>query len=150
MEQISLFFTSTFGHLGELVTRDGAFVQIRLSQEGESRLGKTFAAWQTNGVSKRKDVIKIGKDGFTQIVAEEQILPKSAGFFSAVWEWARREKILMVTCNTQPLECWERILKLPLSNQERYAMVSAASRLPATDIAQWMFALDDAAHAIKA
>lgn len=150
MEQVSLLFTSAAVYLGELVTRDGSFMQMQLSQEGESRLGSMLAEWQTHGVPKRKDVIKIGKDGFTQILAEERVLPRSERFLSAVWEWARREDILMVTCDERILECWERILKMPLSDQERYAMVYAASRLPAADIAQWIFALDEAAHAVKA
>lgn len=150
MERISLLFTSTAGHLGELVTRDGSFVQMRLSQEGESRLGKTLAEWQTHGAPKRKDLLKVETDGVTQILAEEKILPRSPQFLSAVQDWARREDVLIVACDKNVLECWERMLKLPLSDHERYAMVYAASRLPAADIAQWMFALDEAAQAVKA
>ena len=149
MESVSLMFDPQSHHVGEVVTRGGALVQIRLTHAGEAAIGENVEGWQTRGVP----VIRVEReqrtDGPSSVLKEERVPAHSSGFFSAMSAWLAFQRYHILTLESETLECWERMLHLPLSSSERFAMIYAVCKLPSADIRRWMKALDDAMHAVE-
>ena len=143
-----LIFDHDGSYFGELHTRGGAFVSVVFSDAGEKRMSEELREWQTHGVMLLREAVQMRADDAACIMYEDRIPLRSTGCMSAIVKWADLHRIRLVCLSRHAATLWEKMLTLPLTDLERYSLISAASRLPVSDIPGWSVALDQAVHAV--
>ncbi|MBP9864730.1 hypothetical protein KBC54_04795 [Patescibacteria group bacterium] len=143
-----LIFDHDGSYFGELHTRGGAFVSVAFSDAGEQRMSAELREWQTHGVVLVREALQLRADDAACIIYEDRVPLRHPGCLNAIAKWADHHRIRLICLMPQMVVLWEKMLTLPLTDIERYAMVSAASRLPVSEISGWSTALDQATHAV--
>ncbi|GEM_PF-1509025 len=147
---ITLLFSHEAVYLGELVTRDGALRHVVLTQAGEQVIGGYVQQWQTRGVPVFKGITKQVQDGKNEFIAyREYVNLRDATFLSAIKEWAISHQIQVHDIAEPILPLWERLLRLPLENGERFRFLIAIEKTPASRLPAWFELLKSAEEAAQ-
>ncbi len=144
-----LIFDAIGEHLGDVSVVDGALAHASLNADGERILGSAFESWQTQGIPSLRDVLIESPSESTDVMVEVRVMPREQGFRPALVHWLLSKRYRVIDLPDAIVPAWEKMLSLPLSPTERFAMLSALVRLPPEEIPKWMVALDEARKVVE-
>ncbi|MEN9557892.1 MAG: hypothetical protein RL141_261 [Candidatus Parcubacteria bacterium] len=140
-----LLFTRFAEPLGEIHLKDGAFVQAAFTARGEQVFGTVLNDWQVHGIPVFRHpashvATHTDSDGFTL----HRVQPRDAGFGDALQEWCSQHTITVVVLSSRlHLECWQKLLRMPILAADRLAMLVVIARASADDLIAWQQFLSD-------
>ncbi len=135
-DSMLLLFDAKHRYLGEVTLSDnGALLSIFLTVKGDEEIGPTVAMWQTKGIPVRQNVNGTAQLNETFFV--ERIQPRAPGFKHAVLAWARESKIAVIDLEDKLMQYWETLLRLPLTESERFAYLIGVCRTSEQKLQEW-------------
>lgn len=145
---VTLLFDGTSTYLGELATQDGVLRHFVLTKAGEEVLDGHVLHWQTRGVPVHKGIAKHDADGSREFVMyREYVPPRDPQFLRSVHRWLANRSLQAYDIPDTCLPMWERLLRLPLENSERFHFLLAILRTPVKQLKAWQELLDSADRA---
>lgn len=144
MNRLTLLFDADCFHLGEIVTRDGAFLSCSLTQDGEAKLGATIREWQTQGLLVRAERERVAPDRINFVVHEQRISLRDPSFFQSLVDWSSYHCIRIVPLDELGIQAWEGMNALPLEPRERYRCIAGLSVLAVEEMRAGIAALQQA------
>jgi hypothetical protein len=123
MTETIIMLESNNVFLGEIELEDGAFRGARLNDRGEAVLGHVLHRWQIYGLPKRPEDVRTD-EGAEPSLDAYRISRQDARFGSACLEWALRHGFHAFLLGPSERSCWDKLLRLPLTDDERFAILS--------------------------
>jgi len=150
MNQTVLLFDADSRFLGEINTRDGAFVNSILSQTGEQTLDAHLTEWQTQGVPVLNAIISETDTGETTSTYRQRIQIRDEYFLQALYDWCSVHGLRTIPVNELGLTAWEKIGTLPLEPEERYRMIFSLCELPPAELSSGIEMLEKVRRDLEA
>lgn len=149
MNSIYFLFDAKRKFLGEVAISNGAFLSVILTSQGENVLGPVVKEWQTMGIEIYNQETIREKDGTSFKLFKQRVSPRDANFLNALNEWMMESDFELIHVPDHVLGCWQLMLSLPLSDEERFVMIYAFCRVPKTEIETWRQALEQSLKAVE-
>jgi hypothetical protein len=140
-----MFLFNTERHLlAEIVLQDGALRQLVLTGAGERVLEAFVSNWQTRGIPVMHSIEATKSDGAHEIATYfSYVQPRDKHFGESLEAWAKERGFCPVDVPDYLLPLWECLVRLPLEDSERFAMLLAMRLSPRGALAEWKSALDE-------
>lgn len=116
-EKFCIIFTKEADFLGELTTREGRFINLRLSILGENTLGDAVRSWQIRGLRPAGS-------------ADEPTMLRDGKFLGSFLTWCRNNDFKTVELLEPQISIWTSLQCLPMHDCERYAAIEELACLP--------------------
>lgn len=142
LETVAIF-ESNFIFLGELSLENGAFQGAKLNDRGEAVLGPALMRWQMHGIPKRTADVFIA-EGEEANLNSYRINKNDAAFGSSLMDWISHHGFHAFVLKGTELECWYKIIRLPLESPEQYALLSCIVKGNAVQVSKLSRILDQA------
>ena len=149
MYSTSLLFGHSHAFLGEVLTQDGALQRVLLNGEGEELLGAHFTEWQLRGVPILRDVVKKHHGSEKRVFFQERVQPRASRFLSVLGVWLETRGYMMLSLESDMVEFWEFLSRLPLEPRERFMMIVALKAVSQDQLSEWKRILQDACRAVE-
>ncbi|MEO5927953.1 MAG: hypothetical protein ABIO72_04495 [Patescibacteria group bacterium] len=148
MHAVSLLFDRHHVFLGEIMSRDGGLERVLLNAEGERQVGPYMSDWQTRGVPIVREVIQATQGDTLEVFFQERVPVRSHEFWTALDRWSERHGMVLLRIPAECMRAWEGLLRLPLTDVERFSM-TVALRASDNDHAAWHEAVAEAVGALE-
>ncbi|MBI5655100.1 hypothetical protein HZC53_05630 [Candidatus Uhrbacteria bacterium] len=116
-EKFCIIFTNEADFLGELTTREGRFINLRLSILGENTLGDAVRSWQIMGLR------PVGAES-------EPTMLRDGKFLESFLSWCHHKDFKTVELLEPQISIWTSLQCLPMHDCERYAAIEELACLP--------------------
>ena len=125
MHAVSLLFDRHQTFLGEIMSRDGGLERVLLNAEGERQVGPYLVDWQHRGVPVVREIVQVTQGDHTDVFYQERVPVRSHEFWTALDRWSARHGMVLLRIPAECMTTWEGMLRLPLSDAERFSMIVA-------------------------
>ncbi len=146
---INLLFDDQHRSIGEVKTSAGVLVNFVLNEDGEQLLGEMIREWQTQGIPLFREVTEKSDQKTVFVMFEDRVLMRDVKFLDAFRIWIAKRRYHLISVEVQIFDCWQMMSSLPLSDQERFAMIYALCRAPKNEIRIWKQALEQSVKAVE-
>lgn len=140
-----MFLFDTNRHLlAEVGLQDGALRQIVLTGAGERSLEAFVSNWQTRGIPVMHSIEATKPDGAHEVATYfSYVQPRDKHFGESLLAWSKERGFCPMEVPDYLLPLWECLVRLPLEDSERFAMLLAMRLSPKGALAEWKSALDE-------
>jgi hypothetical protein len=132
--------------MGEVMTRDGGLDRVLLNAEGDRKLGPYLSEWQMRGVPIVREVAQRADE---QVFFQERVPVRSHEFETALDRWGSTHDMMVLSIPDECLKTWEKMLRLPFADTERFSMFVTMRVASESDHAAWHDAVEAAMNAVE-